>query len=264
MTALAHLKLAEAASYATLVLVVLTGLYVFVTYRLARAAVEGNRIAREAFDQQSLVATYPQLACFASHKEGCVYLIIQNAGETPAFDVDAWVFLSYSAEEDDFRMFVERHVQEKHRGDVLSTILLRLVSTDGFFCISDRMVYFTMSRKKQVEVVLSAPPGLPDSFDVFLQFRDVVGRNFYAVYWFYIGAGEAADRYRLGAVDPQDLGRWTRLEFTGFPSNEVVDPSGAELPEHFTRTVWKSAISAGRLTTEWDGVEDRGEWSDLP
>jgi hypothetical protein len=218
-----------------------------------------------SFEQQSVLATYPQIACSARHDGKSIILRIQNAGETLAFDVDVWIFATYVAG-DNFTSFVNSFVKDQYRREVLTALLPTLEEEDDCFAVSDHIVYFTMPRRRQVDIVLSAPPELPDTFDVFLQFRDVVGRNYYAVYWFYVGEDEAVGRYRLGAIEPQALGRTERLEFAGFPRNEVVARSGGGLPGRLgvQAAIWRASIPAGYLVTERGEVEDRGEWSDLP
>jgi hypothetical protein len=266
MSSPARIRLADVADLATLALIILTGLYVIVTYRLMRAAVEANELGRESFEQQSVLATYPQISCYARHDEKSIILRIQNSGETLAFDVDVWIFAIYSFEGDDFTSFVGTYVKDEYRREVLTALLPKLEEANDFFAISDHIVYYTMPRRRQVEIVLSALPLLPNSFDVFLQFRDVVGRNYYAVYWFFQGEDDAAGRYRLGAVQPEALGRVERLDFSGFPKNEVIAPKGESLPDGLgdQSAIWRASIPAGYLLAERGDIEDRGEWSDLP
>src|SRR5207247_662070 len=95
----------------TALLAILTGFYVFLTYRILRATNRALETSKQQFDQQTLVAIDPYLSLEATRTREEIHLVITNSANLPALEVDVLGLASYAVEDktiDQFkRAFVE-------------------------------------------------------------------------------------------------------------------------------------------------------------
>jgi hypothetical protein len=166
-----------AVAVSTLVLTVLTAVYVFLTGNYVRLTSQAlgenkhvNQLNQEAFDQQLGIGIYPHL--FLSTRllpNKDVQLSLYNSGTTPAYDIDVPPLSIYDASKD-LTQFIMSHVRQDMR-DRTRTI----EGTErGTFGVYDRLAYYIMPQQRRVDVTLGCPPGFKELYAL-VQFRDVLG-----------------------------------------------------------------------------------------
>lgn len=223
-------------------------------------------LSRKSADQQSLMGAFPVvLASLETLSLGCL-LRVANRGRTPALDVDVQLWIPYFEVDLPLRDFVDRFVPDDQKDRVLKEAPTELDGASAY-ALSARLIYPAIPAQTEVEIHLKTPT-VPNSVNVLVQVRDVLGRNYSRLDWLYLGPGEK--RYRLSG----DAHNWNtscpRLDFDGKPLREApAADRGLEVPaflaEDLRRNVgcfFKHAISLAAISDE-ELLEDAGVWRQL-
>ena len=251
----------------SMLLAILTAIYVILTYRLVRESKRTNDISREASDRtreaanrQFQLATFPYVHCVATYERDKIILTIQNLGSIPASDVDVLAVASYSEHELQPQKFIDLYVDKE------STLNSRLFEGDEFYGVYDHMLYYLMPPNIQVKVPLHLP--IPTDFvHVLLQFRDIVGVNYYRLYWFFAQREDhRRQRFQSGSVEPQTIELCDRIVFDTSDNLALKTEDGSPLPKEVQGeflSQWNASIPSGYTGGSYPGVEDRGRWENL-
>ncbi len=242
--------------FATFALAVITAVYVYLTYKLLLASRSAMAISRQQFRDQTMLALLPHIALEITRRDNGVSLNVSNYGGTEAVDVDVMLIGAYYAPE----LSVTQFLKQYGRPNLKTEAAGWAPNNDGFYFLYDRLTYGVIPARRRViaPIVL---PGFNGTVYVFIQFRDVAGRNFGRFYWFFPVTG--SDRYHLGDVEPHQVREDERIEFPppASPGPTQLEESGSSRSEFFSgmsRAKSSATIVGGR-----GPVEDRGEWHDI-
>ncbi len=242
-----------------LLLVLFTGVYVFLTYMLLRQTVAANKTSQEAIEKQFRIQTSPSFYCSVTKGDEWIAVTIYNPGAMPLYDVDVLYVALYNTDDIDVPTFVIRHVRQKYRNSPLRA------DAHGFFGVRGYAMYpvFPQSRKVSFS---SRVPKDSDFIYVLLQLRDVLGIHYSQLYSFaYDGASSL---YRLISLDPSVVTPAPRVKIEiKDERTELKTVTGEPLPPHVAGEDFASqlsrAISEGWIEGPIVFWEDRGEWANL-
>jgi hypothetical protein len=248
----------------SVLLTIVTAIYVFLTYKLLNQTKELN-------DKQMNLTTLPLLKCKITKIVGRNAGIhsydfkLINYGNQPGFDVDVFI-IGVCCEE----VCSIADLQSKYL-----KIPLDLTPFDSeFFGIYDRLLFpYFPSKTKMCEHITF--PIEPDSFWVYVQYRNVLKTNFSQLFWFI--ENQKTNELSLGsALDERDITEPTpRLEIEIFdvindksknaPFN-LISEKKDKIPEFLDefRKIFSHSVSRGHLNnSDFVGCEGRGTFSDI-
>lgn len=238
----------------SLLLTILTAVYVFLTYRMMRESTQATSASQKAVEQLFRILTAPYLYCQVGTQDNRATLAVSNTGNAPAYDVDIFALGIYAEEDEDVHSFMVKYARPDFSGHPLSA------DDEGFYGVFDRCWYPIFPHRRKTDVELDFPV-CPSSMHLLLQYRDSSGTNFSYIYWLFKGLHDAV--YRVGHIAPAQAIPSSRVLFD-LDRNLVVE-GGQPFPEHVDKdfvSIWDHSIPSGWLiTSSGTGVEDRGEWS---
>lgn len=229
---------------ATWLLVIVTGVYAALTYRLTSTAT-----------RQVEAANLPYLTPTLGRSESDTTFQLVNRGPIPGYDVDVLLVALYSDDDDTrFEEFTSRFVAD--RVEVSAS-----PDAAGLYGVRDRIVYPLAPGMMGVEA-LTAFPLPPGIAMLMLQFRGPLGVNYSQLYRF--SWDEASGVYRVDGLDPPQPKKCVRVD-----APELKTPFGRRLPSHFIgrphafSVVYQvHSIAAGQLAKP-AFADERGSWFPL-
>lgn len=245
----------------SVLLAILTAVYVVITKRLLDASVEANAQNKDLFRDNQRLQVYPHVSCHVDNTHGRLRFVLQNHGDSAAGDIDVLIVGTYSEGDLPLEEFCERYVAGKQ------DIKRGITSTDeGFYGIFHHYVYCSAPPHRQVNAALDFPVE-PDTLYILLQFRDVLGNNYYRIYWMFRESLEN-DRLKIGAIDPRRARTWSRVDYEVKDHSVLLKTSSGEpLPPECKasgfKQIWDHSISAGHIEGIPLRVEDPGQWSTI-
>jgi hypothetical protein len=250
----------------TLVVAVITGIYVYLTYKLLRESRKANEVNSSALERQFRISTLPHLYCDIKVSDSTVLQIL-NVGKNPAVDVDVMTIGVIGEDELGVATLKKDYVSKGFQ-DLAPT-----PDEEGLYGISDRVVYSVFPFGKKVEVAKYFPI-TPSSIWVLLQYRDIFGINYSQLYWFTLSPfSKGKTFYVLSSIAPKKLESSERVDLIIEEVADMVAGSrlgvrgGAGLPEHVKEDflgLWSHSIGQGALViAPFEGPEGRGIWSNV-
>lgn len=243
-------------------LVVLTGLYVVLTYRLFRETKKTNDLSREQFMMHFSLMTLPQVTVALATKSTGDLVNIANHAQVPAYNIAAWIVGQYSDEEFPLEQCKKNELQKE------ADFSDWTVNEEGFWAIRENLYYPVFPPQKSVAARLYFPKGV-FSIWCLLQFQDIRGTNYAQLYWFFLEEESGKSSYRLGDLQPPTLSPCPRIESvtkkTSHAGPKLTTRDGTPLPEFvksFAAT-FRNSCSVGFLKDAPPSWEDRGVWSSL-
>lgn len=94
----------------TVVLAILTGIYVYLTRKLVKLSDEANRRNQQAVREQIRVMIAPYLRCSVYQSRDELRFKLSNVGSGPAFDIDVLAIGHYSEEDLDISQFAGKRL----------------------------------------------------------------------------------------------------------------------------------------------------------
>ncbi len=253
----------EIATVATsVVLAAITAVYVFLTKRLLDVAVENNAQTQELAQENQRLQLYPQVFCHTEKGADGISLVLQNLGDKAAGDVDVLLVCAFADEDAPYKGLIKMHGLPKYQESLRSVG----PGEDGFYGVYFHFVYFSLPPRRQVRVPIDFPVP-PDLLHALLQFRDVLGNNYYRFYWMFLGHPRDS-RFRIGSIDPSSAKTYARLDFSidSGPPPALVTTDGSPLPPETETSdfaaIWAHSVSSGYFKQAALEVEDAGTWSD--
>jgi hypothetical protein len=228
---------------ATWTLVLLTGGYAFLTFRLVSAT-----------KRQLEAANLPYVIPSLTREPDRTLFRLENPGLIPAYDVDLLVLGHYSEADMDLDAFLSRFVAVPQEAG-------QLRSADGGYGVRDRISYALVPGRMGVEAA-TAFPLPPSKIEVMVQYKGPLGINYSQLFCFSFDDDSAV--FRTTLLDPTQPAKCVRVHAPGLET-----PRGRRLPPHFTRRPVRfaesfrhHAISAGQLSSP-SFAGERGEWFPL-
>jgi hypothetical protein len=244
---------------ANILLAILTGLYVALTYRLVNETRRATEQTRALFEKQFFLSTLPHLHISISYDGTFPVVTIFNAGDMAAYDVDL-LFVGYYYQGDmDIPTFMVNHVVASNRNTILHA------DDEGFYGVYDHFIYPVFPQRKKVVARLDLPTP-PSGITCLLQFRDLSGANYSQVYWFYDRENEKGRTFHLASIKPSIITSSPRVTFNFLRERRLIAENNNALPEHIIKEfapTWEHSIPSGYTTVTSHDVEDRGEWQDI-
>lgn len=168
----------------------------------------------------------------------------------------------YDNKDHDFLKFVVEHVREDHVEQS------RGITLEGsYYSVYEHLFYEVVPHNRRVDVPLGFPSGV-DTVYALVQFRDILGHNYYQLYFFFTLGGAREGRLRLGMMDSSATIPQPRIGYERGSSGLMTLNiwAGEILPEMIEgdfRPMFSASIPAGFLKPPYEGPEDRGEWHDI-
>lgn len=239
-------------------LTLFTAAYVILTFRILVTTNRALKSSQDEFAQTNLIGVHPFLSLALTRRRNDVYIIVRNSSDLPATDVEVTVIGTYAGEDRSVSDFKQRFVQPKYQTEEWTP------TSEDFYGVADSVIYYLFAPRQQVCAQL-AFPDIPDTAYVFLQYRDVVGRNFLRIYWVFRERPQKdAETYRVGSIDPASLIPMPRVEdFRDSKVPSLLKGLIAAKPLTDAIDMYNHSIAAGFTIAPYAGPEDRGEWSGL-
>lgn len=227
---------------ANFVLLVITGLYAWFAYRMLKHIQQENQTHKSAIDRQLKISAFPHLYCDmqGSFQTNSVKLELYNVGSIPAYDIHISVIGAYTEEGMDIPSFMRNFVQPRYRKYPLQ------VDKVGYYGVRSSLRHAVLPFQKRLAIALMLPMRPVDIYAL-IQFRDVLGGNYYQVYCFSDLDDQGS--YRANILEPQGSEPIDRLHFYDM---DDVNPAAVQqaLPYYVSDFIdlWNHSLSY-RTTT---------------
>jgi len=240
-----------------IILALLTGVYVLLTYRIVKETKRSNDQNRKFFEKQFLLTTLPHLYITIS-KSPALAITIYNYGNIPAYDVSLWIYGLYSEDEIDIPSFIVNNVKSEFRKTPLT------VNDEGFYSVYDVIRYAIFPHKRKITASLNFLLE-PFLIMILLQFREVSGINYSQVHLFVNSTKEQTDFYNLSTIKPAIITPSPRIKID-FQTHQLKTENNEPVPKHISdefEDLINHSIPSTYTETEWLDNEDRGKWEDI-
>jgi hypothetical protein len=251
---------------ASLVLVLVTAVYVILTFLMLQQSKKTNDQMQNNAEKQMNLITMPFLKCKIKRisKNNIFSFIVTNYGNQPAYDVDVFIVGVIDA---------ERHPIEKFKSLYLSEHSDLNENDEGFYGIYDRLLFPDFPSKTQMTENIDLPIE-PMTFHVYIQFRNVLNTNFSREFWFadpekeelslgYVNRAdeftEPSARLEIEILHPHDI------KFNSDMVNLIPEDGKKILPDlnEFV-DLFSHSIPCSKLkNADWQGIEGRGVFKDI-
>jgi len=227
-----------------IILTILTGFYVVITYKLVTESRKANEINRQFAEEQVRVVTSPYIHPEVRISGKRLFLVLANGSQVPAYDVDVWISGYYNF--DEIKQYFLSQDNEKSFDD------------DDLVYVFDHIVYPVFPNNRQVIAELDFPV-ITDSVNVFIQYRDTRALNYLYNVWFLDDTDGQRKSYQIGAIDPSGKFVSERLDIFKEIDEKVERPTYINsFIENF-----KNRVIIRTPNSKQYYIEDRGEWKSL-
>jgi hypothetical protein len=225
-----------------LVLLGVTAFYGWYTHRLLQELRQQSLLYREVLEKQLKVTAFPHIYCDLQpdFQTGSLQLEVYNVGNIPAYDILVGVIGTYTEETMDIPTFMRNYVQPRFRKYPLQ------VDKVGYYGVRSSIRFAMLPFQKRLTIALSLPMRPVDIYAL-VQYREVLGTNYYQVYCF--SDLDTKGSYRANVVEPSRVESLDRFHIYDM-DDAKVPPANKSLPypvADFT-DLWNHSISY-RLTT---------------
>ncbi len=167
-------------------------------------------------------------------------IIISNNSESPAFDIDIWIFMNQINDISPFKDFIDKYVREDSKEFIKFNE--KDLLDEEVWGISDRGIYNHLPTGSGIKIPIYYPIDF-DYFEVFIQFRDVLNNNYYQLVTFSNSNNDIP--FIDDEIKPKVLQVTKRFDFTTFSSEkEKIE----DLPEYLQELVKLCNCSIYALT----------------
>jgi hypothetical protein len=226
--------------------------------RAADAAEASVEIARKSSVEQSLAATFPMLDVSLSQLDDFLEVDVANRGLNPALDVDLIIFMEVHEEEAPLAQFVAERVLAAFQDTYAEVV----PHDEEGWALRDHLLYTAIPSRRRV--VADCPsPLLSESVHVLLQYRDVLGRNYCRLDW-YFRSREGPERFHLAGDGRSQTVHAPRLNLEMEIDSSTEDTKlPTTLKAELDLNIEPYVIPMGFVREAGGGtVEDRGRWDD--
>ncbi|MGB3517936.1 MAG: hypothetical protein WBA43_15880 [Elainellaceae cyanobacterium] len=231
---------------ASLILLGLVAFYTWFVFQLLQTVRRESHLYRSSLDQQLRLTTFPHLYCDLSsdRPSGTLTLEVYNIGSQPTTDILVSTIGTYTAETLDVATLMRNYIQPRHRKYPLQPDKV------GYYGIRSSVRSPMLPYQKRLAIALQFPVCPVDVYAL-VQYRTIVGENYYQLYCF----SELDDQgqYRANIPDAHPL---TPIERIHFYDLDALEPPAREgsLPFPLVDFIdlWNHSISQ-RFTTLYTG-----------
>lgn len=224
------------------ILLIITGFYAWFSYKTLRLLQKDSIVYKNALDRQLKIAAFPHLYCDmqGGFQENSLKLELFNVGSIPAYDIHLSVIGAYTEEGMDIPNFMRNYVQPRFRKYPLQ------VDKVGYFGVRSSVRCPILPFQKRLAIVLSLPMRPVDIYAL-IQYREILGGNYYQVYCF--SDLDEKGNYRANILEPAAFEPLERLHFYDM-DDANVSIADKSLPYYVGDFVdlWNHSLSY-RMTT---------------
>jgi hypothetical protein len=225
-----------------LILFVITAFYAWFTHRILQEIRQENNLYKSVIEKQLRIAACPHIYCDMQPdlQTGGFHLEIYNVGNVPAYDLHISTIGTYTEETMDIPTFMRTYVQPRYRKYPLQ------VDKVGYYGIRSSVRFAMLPYQKRLAIALTLPMRPVDIYAL-VQYREILGNNYYQVYCF--SDLDAKGNYRANILEPSTFEQMERFHFYDIDDAKI---SAAEklCPYHVLDFIdlWNHSLSY-RLTT---------------
>lgn len=203
-----------------LILLGIIGFYSWLLFRNFKQVKQENAMYRHAIDRQLKILSFPHLYCDMQGSDDRSFrLELFNIGSVAAHDLQLSFIAAYTEESIDIPTFMRSHIQPRHRKLPLQ------VDKVGYYGLRTSSRCAILPTQKRLSIALSFPLRPVDIYAL-IQFRDILGSNYYQVYCF--SALDEKGGYRANILEPQSSEPIDRIHF--YDMEDLNSNSAAPLP----------------------------------
>lgn len=247
-----------------LVLVGLTGAYVWLTNRNLKQLKQESTYYRHVVEKRLRLTTLPHLYWDlqpTTDSEGHTSLALEvfNISNVPAYDVHVSLIGAYTEEALGIATFMRTYVQPRHRKYPLQPDKV------GYYGVRNAVRLSFLPTQQKIALSLPFPIQPADVYTL-VQYRELSGENYYQVCCF--SAVDESGAYRANILEPFEVDTMERLHL--FDLEDFVIPErnidgSDELPYYLVDFVdlWNHSISS-RLILEVPHTPSSSSEEDIP
>lgn len=193
-----------------ILLVIFTGIYVALTYKLTRESTKNNDINVTFYQEQLRLACMPLVTVLIPEQKDNrnISIIIENNGKLPAYDLDIWL-ISTVNNNDYPKSKLARLTKDKIRKKFLNFINNEYLANGEYYGLIDYGFYSVFHADYMIKLNSGFPFDIY-SLDLLLQYRDHIGNNYYQRY--SLSHSENFDRLIIDNVTPNILKTHPRFD----------------------------------------------------
>lgn len=259
-----------------LFLVVLTTVYVILTFRILRA------------NQKILKANLmPILSPRVLVKKNSLQFELKNYSSYPAYDIDIWLIGVYYEENVPYKSLLQKKYEKEIKIDFRNS-LFEFDDEVRFYGVVDRVIYCTFPPKNKCSFIPQFAK-IPESMNLILQYRDAIGKNYLYQTWLFREFNGKSNVFKSGYLRHLPLKHVNRIDYEYFTEDIREIYKNGKLTNFFhflrllqefilnkikiriyidrdIRDILRRVIFSGqqkKIKNNFKGVEDRGRFQQI-
>jgi hypothetical protein len=191
---------------ASIILLITTGFYAWSSYQLLKQLRQENNLYKSVIEKQLKIATFPHIHCDIQPdlQSNTMKLELYNVGSVPAYDIQISVIGAFNEEGMDIPTFMRTCIQPRFRKYPLQ------VDKVGYYGIRSSTRCSMLPSQQKTAVPLNLPIRPVDLYAM-VQYREVLGSNYYQVYCF--SDLDDQGNYRANILEPSKVESLDRFHF---------------------------------------------------
>lgn len=191
---------------ASIILLITTGFYASSSYQLLKQLRQENNLYKSVIEKQLKIATFPHIHCDIQPdlQSNTMKLELYNVGSVPAYDIQISVIGAFNEEGMDIPTFMRTFIQPRFRKYPLQ------VDKVGYYGIRSSTRCAMLPSQQKTAVPLNLPIRPVDLYAM-VQYREVLGSNYYQVYCF--SDLDDQGNYRANILEPSKVEPLDRFHF---------------------------------------------------
>jgi hypothetical protein len=239
------------------ILLITTGFYAWFSHKTLKHIQAENNAYKFVLERQLKISAFPHLYCDmqGGFQSNGVKLELLNIGSIPAYDIHLSVIGAYTEESMDIPNFMRNFVQPRFRKYPLQ------VDKVGYYGVRSSVRCPLLPFQKKVVIALSFPL-CPVDIYALIQYREILGGNYYQVYCF--SDLDEQGNYRANILEPAAFEPLERLHFYDM-DDAGVSIADKSLPYYVSDFVdlWNHALSHRMMTVYSEEINALQEVHDV-
>ncbi|TYW33319.1 hypothetical protein [Vibrio cholerae] len=245
----------------TVVLSILTSIYVWITHRLLKETVDANNHFKNVSGKQLYSEVMPQLYASFEIVGDRINLVLTNTGNNACYDLEIHIFGVYDEKRINISQFIVDYVSENDRAKCSE-----VTTYNGSFSVWDytNINIFMGGKGKKLPVYFFGRPG---HCQVFFQFKDRLGNNYSQTFSYFLRDNSSEPIMDLLDVMPSVMEPTKQIYLGTFMKEaknnaEVLETCPSHIQELliYGNHSIKSSLLNNRPNSN---IEERGCWFDL-
>lgn len=233
-----------------IVLVIFTGIYVALTYKLTRESKKNNDINVNFYQEQLRLSCTPIITVLIPDQKDDrnISIIIENNGKLPAYDLDIWL-ISTVYDDDYPKSKLAKLSKDKTNKKYLKLIDKDYLANGEFYGLVDYGVYSVFHGDYMIKLNSAFAFDIY-SLDLLLQYKDHIGNNYYQRY--SLSHSENFNRLIIDNITPSILKTHPRFDLHDIridEKNKIENGKSKNIPKdvEFLYELVKAGVNARLL-----------------